>query len=130
MLLTASQATPQGPRGFSFALMSTASLGWGCEPAWASIGSVTMRYPTAAADAAATEICRKERRERQAGFSSAGTVTSNLPLGWSELTAEKLPRTLLLVFANCTHFLASVHLRRARWVLHREWIRRRKREDG
>src|SRR5580700_1178669 len=74
MLLTASQATPQGPRGFSFALMSTASLGWGCDSAWASIGSVTMRYPTAAADAAATEICRKERRERQAGFSSAGTV--------------------------------------------------------
>ncbi len=69
-----------------------------------------MRNPATAA-AAAAETCRKERRERPAGFSSMGMVSPRV--GRSLVTkraAQKLPRSTLRVFANRTHFLAGKYL--------------------
>src|SRR5579859_7380407 len=106
----ASQATPQGPRGFSLASMITAPLGNGRESARANMGSVTIGNPTVAAAAAAAESCRKERRERQAGF---------LPLAWTHLhngariarrAAHKLSRSASPALSICMRFLASQDL--------------------
>src|ERR1700758_1246912 len=60
----ASRADCEGPSGFSLESMTTASAACGLRrEAAASIGSVVMRK-AAAADAA-TDRCRKERREKR-----------------------------------------------------------------
>src|SRR5882757_7208697 len=70
MAESASRAVWQGPSGFSFESISTASGAWGRRrAAAASIGSVMPRK-AAAADAAA-DRCRKERREKRGMGTSA-----------------------------------------------------------
>src|SRR5579859_1324673 len=103
MLSMASQATPQGPRGFSLALMITAPLGKGRESARASMGSVTIGNPTVAAAAAAAESCRKERRERQAGFSSTGMDS---PPQWCSHSAARHTQIITFLESRASYLHA------------------------
>src|SRR5258708_9605805 len=96
---SASRAAWQGPSGFSFESISTASGAWGRRrAAAASIGSVLPRK-AAAADAAA-DRCRKERREKR-GMETSARESISVAVERAPLTAALnflliLPLALLL----------------------------------